>query len=71
MTDRMAPEGKLWVCFACGKTSHDRYGGFDATPGWDESCALNAHLVDEARVRRDSNGRVEEIVVLDQKEGTA
>lgn len=22
----LAPEGKLWVCLACGKTSKTRYG---------------------------------------------
>lgn len=33
----------LWVCGACGKRSQSRYG-FD-TPGWDESCMLNAVLV--------------------------
>lgn len=44
-----APEGQVWVCGACGKTSRTRYG-FDATnvrvasPGWDESCMLNAVL---------------------------
>ena len=42
-----APEGYLYVCLACGKFSTTRYG-FDGTnartasPGWDESCVLNA-----------------------------
>lgn len=42
-----AADGHLFVCCACGKTSTRRYG-FDedgkstATPGWDESCMLNA-----------------------------
>jgi hypothetical protein len=45
-----ADEGHLFVCCACGKTSTTRYGferieGRDvstASPGWDESCMLNA-----------------------------
>jgi hypothetical protein len=39
---RIAPEGQIWVCGACGKTSKDRYG--DRNSSWDESCALNAVL---------------------------
>lgn len=46
MRDRFAPEGAVWVCGACGKTSdYDAYGiegRFDR--GWDESCMLNAVL---------------------------
>lgn len=39
---RIAPEGKLWVCCACGKTSRDQYG--DKGTWWDESCMLNSRL---------------------------
>ncbi len=55
-----APAGQIWVCGACGKTSRTQYGflsdgtsrGADsfpdgarvASPGWDESCMLNAVL---------------------------
>lgn len=47
MTDRFAPEGAIWVCGACGKTSdYDSYGIEGRHDrGWDESCALNAILV--------------------------
>ncbi len=38
-----APEGQVYVCGACGKTSTTRYG-LDAKNGWDESCMLNAVL---------------------------
>lgn len=44
-----APDGQVWVCAACGKTSPTKYG-FDAdekrvvTNGWDESCMLNSVL---------------------------
>jgi hypothetical protein len=43
---RFAPEGYIWRCQACGKVSVDRYGldGFHS-PGWDESCMLNATLI--------------------------
>ncbi len=56
----LAPEGKVWVCRACGKTSRTQFGFVDdgtsrggdylpdgsrvAVPGWDESCMLNAEL---------------------------
>lgn len=43
--DRMAPDGAMWVCGACGKTSDDRYGtDGEHSHGWDESCVLNAVL---------------------------
>lgn len=37
-----APDGMVWVCFACGKTSKNRVT--DWTLGWDESCAFKAVL---------------------------
>ena len=39
-----APEGKIWVCGACGKTSKNRIDGI--SPVWDISCFSNAVLVD-------------------------
>lgn len=36
-----APEGTIFVCAACGKTSKDTNVFKD---GWDESCMLNAVL---------------------------
>ncbi len=47
MSNKTASEDNLFVCCACGKTSTTRYG-FDesnrstASPGWDESCMMNA-----------------------------
>ena len=44
-----APDGQVYVCGACGKTSPTRYG-FDASNktvadrGWDSSCAMHAVL---------------------------
>lgn len=43
VSERIAPDGKLWLCYACGKTTRDRYG---ESGGWDEACALNSGLVD-------------------------
>lgn len=46
---RFAAPGSMWRCAACGKVSKDRYGlektDLDS-PGWDESCMLNAVLID-------------------------
>lgn len=49
-----APLGQVYVCGACGKTSRNRAGFVNdgtprggpsvASPGWDESCMLNAVL---------------------------
>jgi hypothetical protein len=53
--ERFAPEGKLWVCCACGKTSKDQYG--DPATSWDESCVLNSRLFEVSRLVY-ANGRV-------------
>jgi len=39
---RMAPEGTIFVCGACGKISKDMYG--EESSSWDESCMLNSVL---------------------------
>jgi hypothetical protein len=53
--NKKAPEGHVYVCGACGKVSRWRYGfddknRNDATPGWDESCAMNCSLVREVDI---------------------
>lgn len=53
--DPIAPEGKLWVCHACGKTAKDRYG---EEGGWDESCMLNSGLYDVAKLIFHNSGRL-------------
>jgi hypothetical protein len=50
LDDRFAPEGKIWVCCACGKTSKDQYGIEPRSSGWDESCMLNSQLFDEGKI---------------------
>lgn len=48
--DRHAADGTIWVCGACGKTAKDRYGiEGEHSPGWDESCMLNAVLCHEKK----------------------
>jgi hypothetical protein len=61
---KFAPDGYLFVCLACGKTSPDLYGSSEQTmPGWDVSCALNAQLAAEKTLLRDpTTGRVIQIM---------
>ena len=63
--ERIAPEGKIWVCLACGKVSKDLFGSNnpeETTRGWDESCVLNAQLFDTDKLVFDvDSGRVTEI----------
>lgn len=47
MSNEIAPEGKVYICRACGKRSRDEYGFQAIDYGWDESCVLNAVLMDE------------------------
>lgn len=56
MSEPFAPEGKIYVCTACGKTARGLYGT-KADYGWDESCMLNAVLANESDLVRE-NGRV-------------
>jgi len=57
--DLIAPEGKVWVCLACGKTSRHKYGDEDRwATGWDVSCTLNCDLFDEKDLVRNEHGRV-------------
>ena len=48
--NKQAPAGQVYICGACGKVSHWKYGfdllgNNDASSGWDESCAMNCMLV--------------------------
>lgn len=48
--DRYAPDGQVWVCAACGKTSpRDRFGDRHSSQGWDVSCTLTSVLCYEER----------------------
>jgi len=52
MGNTRAPEGTVFVCTACSKTSSTRYGGCyeENSPMWDESCMLHALLVRTADI---------------------
>lgn len=53
-----APDGAIYVCGACGKTSPTEAPSKGSDRGWDESCMLNSVLCDAASLVRDSSGRV-------------
>lgn len=57
---------KVFVCFACGKRSHDRYGNEPIDRGWDVSCVMNSEQVAEDQLVL-KEGRVVE--VLPEKDG--
>jgi hypothetical protein len=65
-TTRIAPEGKVWVCLACGKTSKDSYGiesPKETSKGWDASCLVSCQLFDKDKIKFDNNtGLVVEIL---------
>jgi len=67
---RIAPEGYVWVCIACGKYSiGDRYGeNCEVSIGWDESCILNSCLVKEGNYT-ENNGRVIHVSITEDEEG--
>lgn len=56
----IAPEGQIWVCAACGKTTKDNHGN---ERGWDESCMLNAVLCHEQQRVNPETGLVEWVAV--------
>ena len=62
MSSEYVHDGKTWVCTACGKTSKDRYGDIETTRGWDASCFVNSHLVDDTLIIRGEDSRVKEII---------
>ena len=49
---KLAREGTIWLCHACGKMNKDRY------KVGDESCYMHAVLVREDSIGRDDSGRV-------------
>lgn len=64
MANIIAPDGEIWVCLACGKTSKDRYGlEEEHSPGWDESCMLNSRMVSKDRLVFSKSG----LTVIDIK----
>lgn len=43
-SNRLAPEGQVYVCGACGKQSQDKWGYKAISYGWDENCMAWAVL---------------------------
>jgi hypothetical protein len=52
----VAGPGQIFLCRSCGKTNKRRL--IADTPGWDESCALNAMLIEESSIERDKYGHI-------------
>ena len=60
---RMAPEGTIWLCTACGKTAEDTYGiEGKHSHGWDESCMLNCELVDKLTMKPITEDRARKLI---------
>lgn len=61
-----AADGNVFVCCACGKTATTAYGfddnGSTASPGWDESCAMNAQEFAINKLVLSPGGRVVEVL---------
>ena len=53
--NKVAPEGMVYVCAACGKRSKDRYGDQKIDRLWDASCMMHAVLCYENK--KDEQGR--------------
>ena len=63
MADKIAEEGNLWVCLACGKTSESKYGiSGKHSYGWDVSCMMNAEEVSKDKLVFNNSNRVIEIL---------
>lgn len=52
MPNDKAPKGKVYQCYACSKRSKDKYGDEPLDYGWDVSCVMHSHLVDEKEAQK-------------------
>ena len=59
--NEVAPAGQIFVCFACGKRSRDKYGDQALDKFWDVSCVLNSGLCYEDKLEL-KEGRVVKIL---------
>jgi hypothetical protein len=64
MPNEIAPEGKVWVCLACGKMSQDVWGEQRISQGWDVSCTINCGLFN----KRDLEIRDGRVVRINREE---
>jgi hypothetical protein len=60
----VAPEGYVFVCMACGKRSHDKYGEQAISYGFDVACVLHAVLCREDSLVFGEHGLVKEAVAM-------
>lgn len=68
LEERMAPEGKVWVCMACGKTAQDQYGIVgEHTRGWDVSCAVNSTLFDKDMLEYGLGSKNDRVVAINRR----
>lgn len=65
--DPLAPDGKLWVCMACGRIAKHLYISRYATEGWGEGCEENAELHDRKDLEIDERGYVTNLCWSDFK----
>jgi len=56
--NKALPDGQIYVCGACGKTSKTKAPGHDSALGWDASCMLNRVRCYESHLVRSPSGRV-------------
>lgn len=67
--NEIAPDGKIWVCLACGKMSQDKYGFQKISRGWDESCMLNSAMFDKSELVIENNRVVKILRESDVEQG--
>ena len=67
-SDRIAPEGQIWVCCACGKMSKDRNGPSFTHRMWDASCTLNSALFYTESLKLNKDGYVTEGTIVPEQE---
>lgn len=60
--NKVAPEGQVYVCGACGKRSKDRYGYQKIDQWWDESCVIYSFLCYESHLLFHPTGYVREVL---------
>lgn len=66
--NRIAPEGQVYVCNACGKRSKDLYGKQKIDFWWDESCAIHAVLCYESSLEFKDGKVIKAVAVTEGKQ---
>lgn len=58
MSNEKAVDNMIYVCYACGKRSKDKFGKEAISYGWDVSCVMNCGL------EREEDLKIEEGLVV-------